>query len=290
MVADHQNKGIFPPQQKEQDESSDTGFLPKMTDLFTNILNLLQPSIAQLLNNPHASPPLRLLLLILTPTRAVPSLDGNDRLIRSKRSEKYRKGQAVQGKSIFGDDEKTVSRTVPEALVTRRKEVIRELNISPVEWRSMGLHSVGSAAVQLLLEIEAEDKDATPLLDIFTGEDYPATLLTSATGTRLLETVFAVAPQSVFDRLWAEFLVGKIGKFAGHPYANFAVAKGVSRLDEEGLENVVKECKAVTGGRGLIKTARTSVLLALVERATTYTSAQKSVLSVSFSIILQAKD
>jgi hypothetical protein len=34
--------------------------------------------------------------------------------------------------------------------------------------------------------------------------------------------------------------------------SNFVVAKGVERLDKEGVERVVGECKAVQGGRGMI--------------------------------------
>jgi len=34
--------------------------------------------------------------------------------------------------------------------------------------------------------------------------------------------------------------------------SNFVVAKGVERLDKDGVERVVGECKAVQGGRGMI--------------------------------------
>ena len=149
-----------------------------MTTLMSKILNILQPSIPALLTNPHASPPLRLLLIILTPTRTVPALneaeEGKGGIIRSKKSGKYRKGQAVQGKSIFGDEEekgkgKASARSVPEELVTLKKDILDKLlkDVSEVEWRSMGVHAVGSAAVQLLLELETEDQTAG-LLDILT--------------------------------------------------------------------------------------------------------------------------
>ena len=152
-----------------------------MTTLVQNILHLLQPTLSTLLANPHASPPLRLLFIILTPSRAVPPLNGgndSDGMIRSKKSGKYRKGQAVQGKSIFGDDEdkgkgKVKARAVSPELVVVRKEIIEGLmkSVSPVEWRSMGVNGVGSAAVQLLLELEVEEGRAErldSLLDILT--------------------------------------------------------------------------------------------------------------------------
>jgi len=40
--------------------------------------------------------------------------------------------------------------------------------------------------------------------------------------------------------------------------SNFVVAKGVERLDKEGMERVVGECKAVQGGRGMISESRST--------------------------------
>lgn len=280
MIPTHvQAKGTFPPQHHAQASSAEeVGTLPSMSALVTKIIHILQPTISTLLTNPHASPPLRLLLIVLTPTRAVPALDageeGKNGLIRSKKSGKYRKGQAVQGKSIFGDEEdkgkgKAVARRVSDDLTTLRRDLLEGLtkHISEVEWKSMGVNPVGGAAVQLLLELESEDgrgNRAGSLLDILTegiiasgdttptAGQYLATLLTTATGTRLFETILVVSPHATFKQLWSVYFVGKIGKFAGHPYANFTVAKGVSRLDADGVEEVVRECKAVSGGRVLI--------------------------------------
>ena len=168
-----QARDIFPPQQnqvKSKLKAPETGSLPTMTALFTSLLTLLQPLIPSLLTNPHASPPLRLLLLVCTPGRSIPPLAGQQgkkqtSLIRSKKSGKYRKGHGVQGKSIFSDDQidnngkETQFRVVPTDLAELRKRVTAELlgAVSPVEWRSMGLNEVGSAAVQLLVGLEVED-------------------------------------------------------------------------------------------------------------------------------------
>jgi hypothetical protein len=37
--------------------------------------------------------------------------------------------------------------------------------------------------------------------------------------------------------------------------SNFVVAKGIERLDEAGVERAIGECKAVSGGRGMISTS-----------------------------------
>ena len=275
-----QARGLYSPQHHEQKGSSDVGVLPTMTQLITHVVNLLTPVLPTLLTDTHCSPPLRLLLIILTPTRAVPALgaEGDQGLIRSKKSGKYRKGQAVQGKSILGDETddvkgkgKEVNRQLPEELLPIRKEIIQALmrGVSQVEWKSMGMNHIGSLAVQLLLEIEIEDgreRDAGSLLDTFTeglvrqlenGETptaqvYLASLLAAPTGTRLLETILRVSPAEIVNQVWALYFEGKIGKLATHPFANFVVAQGVGRLDVAQIEQVVKECRAVAGGKGMI--------------------------------------
>ncbi len=97
-------------------------------------------------------------MLVLSPGRPFPALDANGDagLIRSKRSNKFRKGHGVQGKSIFGEEDtkgkaKAVERIVPDELLTMRKKMRRELmeRVSGAEWRVMGVDPVGSAAVQV---------------------------------------------------------------------------------------------------------------------------------------------
>lgn len=94
-----------------------------------------------------------------------------------------------------------------------------------------------------------------------------SSVLVSKTGAHLVEAVLRFAPDRVFDAIWKAYFVGKIGKLAVHPYANFVVGRGVARLDAAGVADTAKEVQDVSGGRGLIKTARTSVLVALAERA-----------------------
>ncbi|WVQ62132.1 uncharacterized protein L199_000270 [Kwoniella botswanensis] len=313
---DREAKNIYPPQQSKQDTSK--GSLPKMTELFLNIIDQLLPSFPQLLSSPHSAPPLRLLLLILTPNRALPSLESSDSsqsgsgLIRSKRSNKFRKNQEVKGKSILGDDEKKdTERKVPRDLIGFRKQIRNDLmsKLGEAEWKAMGVDTVGSATVQLLLEFEVEDGDAEKegsLFDIITeglitqikqspntkpeAQPYLSTLLQTQTGTRLFESLLSLAPETVFKALWSAYFVGKLGKLAGHPYANFVTAKGVSRLDKEGIEGLIVEVKGNSGGRGLIKAARTSVLQALVDRSVVLEECQKSVLELLYSCLELPED
>ncbi|WVR05940.1 hypothetical protein IAU60_002966 [Kwoniella sp. DSM 27419] len=312
---DREARDIWPPQQAKQDPSA--GSLPTMTELISTLISTLLPEFPQLLSSPHAAPPLRLLLLILTPNRALPALgSGEDKsggLIRSKRSNKFRNNQNVKGKSILGEDEvngkgkgKADERKVPKKLVKLRKQIRKELmsRLAEGEWKAMGVDAVGSVTVQLLLEFEVEDGEADAegsLFDILTEgmithlrktpeapfetQPYLLGLLASQTGTRLFETLLQLSPQPIFDALWSTYFQKKLGKLAGHPYANFVVAKGVSRLGEKEIEALVSEIKGVSGGRGLIKAGRTSVLQALVERSVTVTKSQKTILDLLYSCL-----
>lgn len=267
-----------------------------MGDIVTTLVTCIKPTLPTLLTSAHASPPVRLLLLVLTPNRALPSLDaaeGGEDLVRSKRSGKWRKNQDVKGKSILGEEKKSKKekRALPAAVAQLRRDMRSDLmeRVKPVEWQSMGVDKVGSAAVQLLLEVEVDDGDAeTPgsLLDIITeglvtdkkqeAQPYLTSLQVSSTGTRLFEALLRLSPDPIFSALWKTYFIGKIGKLSQHPYANFVVARGVARLDAKAVRKCAAEVATNSGGRGLIKTARTGVLLALIERATVLADADTS--------------
>lgn len=157
---DREERGQFPPQQAAAGE--DQGVLPKMTDLVKGLIESVQPNLAMMLTNPFASPPLRLLWLVISPDRALPTLDGSDGgMIRSKKSNKYRKGQGVQGKSIFGEEDPKgkgrQGRVVAKDLVKMRKSLRKGLmdKLAGAEWRMMGVNAVGSPAVQVRFGVMA---------------------------------------------------------------------------------------------------------------------------------------
>nr|ODO02798.1 hypothetical protein L204_01539 [Cryptococcus depauperatus CBS 7855] len=312
---DREARDIWPPQQAKQD--SKVGQLPTMTSLFSLLLSNLLPCLPQLISSPHASPPIRLLMLVLTPKRTLPALgEGRDDtgLIRSKRSGKWRKGQGVKGKSILGEDEsinnsKASKRKLPSQLENSRREIRNILmkNIDKEEWKAMGVDAVGSAIVQLLLEFEVNENDAgreESLFDIITeglvsklasrngnkleAQPYVSSLLSFQTGTRLFESLLHLAPSSTFSALWETYFEGKLGKLAGHPYANFVVAKGVARLDKEKVVKLIEEVKGNNARYKLkvvIEAARTSVVQALVDRSLVIKEFQSDVLQLISSCL-----
>jgi nucleolar protein 9 len=150
---DREARGMFPSQQEEQNE--EVGVLPTMGELVKGLVSSIEANLAFMLANPFASPVVRLLWLVLSPGRPLPDLDGEGAGgIRSKRSNKYRKGQGVQGKSIFGEEVekgKGAGRKFDESLSGLRKEMRVGLmgKLSGAEWRMLGVNAVGCVAVQV---------------------------------------------------------------------------------------------------------------------------------------------
>lgn len=154
-------RGQFPPQQALAD-----GSLRTASTLFIDMIDSLAPTLPTLLTHQYASPPIRLLLLVLSPSKALPDLSGQGggADVRSKRSGKFRKGQAVKGTSIVDDasegqgkgkgkgkGKEVQERALTQELQGKRREMREGLMgvVGENEWRIMGVDVVGSAAVQV---------------------------------------------------------------------------------------------------------------------------------------------
>lgn len=61
------------------------------------------------------------------------------------------------------------------------------------------------------------------------------------TSSHILETILTRSSQPVLDKLWELYYVGRVAKLAGHPVANFTVARGIERIDAEALRGAVGE-------------------------------------------------
>lgn len=108
-----------------------------------------------------------------------------------------------------------------------------------------------------MLEIESS-KGKTPLLERLIDEPgvpnaFIETILRDQTASRLFEVMLAVAPDPLFQSLWAAYLGGdRLSKLAGHPVANFIVAKAIRRLDAAALDEVVTTVKRDGTARKLV--------------------------------------
>ncbi|GAA5946264.1 hypothetical protein JCM3765_000176 [Sporobolomyces pararoseus] len=100
-------------------------------------------------------------------------------------------------------------------------------------------------------------------------EEYLAGLLRHPASSPTFEILLTLAPHPVFSALWDSFFKGKLHRLAGNAVANFVVAVGISKVDEEQLESLVKEVRSIaTERRGeWIDNFRTGVLRSMLEMA-----------------------
>ncbi|GAA6032999.1 hypothetical protein JCM8097_000091 [Rhodosporidiobolus ruineniae] len=113
--------------------------------------------------------------------------------------------------------------------------------------------------------VPAEQKAAAQEL----REEYLAGLLRHPASSPTFEMVLHLAPPAVFSPLWTQFFSGKVHRLAANAVANFVVAVGISRVNEEEMRALVDElAKVASERRGeWIDNYRTGVLRALMDSA-----------------------
>lgn len=138
-----------------------------------------------------------------------------------------------------------------------------------LEASSQGGWKAGGWADRILCGQVAEVEDATSSSEKAQElrEEYLAGLLRHPASSPTFEMLLTLSPHSVFSALWNSFFKGKLHRLAGNAVANFVVAVGIGRVDEEQLEDLVKEVRAIaTERRGeWIDNFRTGVLRSMLE-------------------------
>lgn len=71
--------------------------------------------------------------------------------------------------------------------------------------------------------------------------DYLNTLLRDPTSSHLLETIVLRSPDDAFAVLWSTYFKEKLGRLAGHPVANFVLAKALERVSADQLSEACTE-------------------------------------------------
>ncbi|KAI5122146.1 hypothetical protein M0805_000793 [Coniferiporia weirii] len=305
-----ETRGVFPPSPESEE---DEGNLPLLTRLVLNISDELLPSVTSLLMDPFASHVLRALFVLLCPTLPA-STDASGSLLRSKKSAKHRAKQGPM-KSVFTDPsdgaegadvqgkgkDKAASREYPpefDLMARNFVKTVRE-NLSANEVRALAANNVACPVLVLLLEMESLQETANEsgsLMDSVSAglisaclktppeksepSDFVTTLLREPTSSHLLEKLLVLAPQSAFDVMWEQYFQGKLGKLAVHPVANFVVARAIGRSNAEQLTNALEELEG--SWPKVIKSSRTGVLKASIDRSVEIKSAESTVCKVVF--------
>ncbi|GAA5934009.1 RNA-binding RNA processing protein NOP9 [Sporobolomyces koalae] len=156
--------------------------------------------------------------------------------------------------------------------------------------RKAAMHEVAGPVMRILIELEAssaggwkkggwadrilcgqvsEVQDSTQSSEKAQElrEEFLAGLLRHPASSPTFEVLLTLAPHPVFSALWDSFFKGKLHRLAGNAVANFVVAVGISRVDEQQLEALVKEVRGIaTERRGeWIDNFRTGVLRQMLE-------------------------
>ncbi|KAF5320668.1 hypothetical protein D9619_001195 [Psilocybe cf. subviscida] len=275
-------KGIMP----AIPESNETGELRTLTNLILDICEELLPNFPSLIMDPFASHVVRSLLLLLSPNLSVGE-EHPKSAIRSKKSAAWKARQG-QMKSVFADDKgkgkETIRNTPSEfrKMAQRFVDAVKE-QIGDNETRAMAANKVACPGLQMLLEVEADQNMSNmpgSLMDrVMVGvitacrnnesdsveeSDYLGTLLRDVNSSHLLEIIVSRCPDDAFNVLWKTYFIGKLARLSAHPVANFVLAKALERVSEEQLSEVFEELDDTWSK--LIRTARTGVLRAIVDR------------------------
>lgn len=291
-------RGILPhvPDDPEQ------GKLRTMTQLILEMSEELLPSFSSLISDPFASHVVRSLLLLLCPS--TPPGGSSQTSIRSRKIGKS-KARQNQMKCPFtgtrerGKDAAKGNTPATFGKLSRRFVEALRVQLGDNEIRALASDKVASPALQILLEVEA-DQDMTnedgSLMDKLTigfisahrrpnlvaeASDYLNILLRDSTSSRLFETIISRAPSDAFTALWAAHFKGKLPTLSVHPVANFVLAKALERVSSEQLTDACTELNE--SWSRVIRSSTSGVLRAMIDRSVTLRACEAAISKAAIS-------
>uniref|UniRef100_A0A8H7Y237 Nucleolar protein 9 n=1 Tax=Psilocybe cubensis TaxID=181762 RepID=A0A8H7Y237_PSICU len=284
-------------------DSEEEGELRTLKQLILDICEELLPSFHTLIMDPFASHVVRSLLLLLSPNLST-SDESSQSAVRSKKSAAWKARQG-QMKSVFSDGQGKGKETIRSApaefrqMARRFVETVRE-HLDDNETRAMAASKVACPGLQMLLEVEADQDLANQpgslmdrvMVGVITAckndstadieeSDYLGTLLRDVNSSHLLETIVSRCPDDAFNALWKTYFKGKLARLAAHPVANFVLAKALERVSESQLTTIFEELDATWNK--LIRTSRTGVLRALIDRVSLLGSSNQPISEIVYS-------
>ncbi|PPQ90881.1 hypothetical protein CVT25_007351, partial [Psilocybe cyanescens] len=298
-----ETKGIMPTVPESQEE----GELRTLKQLILDICEELLPTFHSLIMDPFASHVIRSLLLLLSPNLSG-SEESSQSAVRSKKSAAWKAKQG-QMKSVFSSSDgkgkgkgKETMKTAPaefRQMARRFVEAVRE-HLDDNETRAMAASKVACPGLQMLLEVEADqdmaDEPGSLMDRVMVGvitacknnlsseieeSDYLGTLLRDPNSSHLLETIVSRCPDEAFNALWKTYFKGKLARLAAHPVANFVMAKALERVSGSQVAEVYEELDNTWNK--LIRTSRTGVLRALIDRVAVLGSSSRPLSEVIYS-------
>ncbi|GAA5804800.1 hypothetical protein HPULCUR_010308 [Helicostylum pulchrum] len=278
------------------------GELLSMEQLILGVCEDIKPHVGGLISQQFASHDIRILLYVLAGRRIDESGDIKGTL-RSKKSTQYKK----ENNDTFTKSNLrlTSTRKVPDSFKAMFRTLTTELaiNMSETEVRTLSVHKVANPVLQLLLEMQENDKEGQKaknilidrilwgiVTDIDSKEEnkdrdaWFETLIRDPVGSHLLEVIVKCAPDAIFRKIFKTYLKGKLEKFSMHPISNFVIQHLITNVRKtKQLDQVMSEL----GGsfEKLLKFGKYGVIRSLVDASIKMETAQKQVVDAIASAL-----
>lgn len=234
--------------------------IPSMEESILGICEDIKPHVGGLISQQFASHDIRILLFVLVGKRVDESADTKGQL-RSKKSIQYKK----ENNDSFTKYNNRVSATrmVPSAFIEMFRTLSTELaiNMSETEVRTLSVHKVANPVLQLLLEMQQDDKEGQKARNILIDrilwgivtdidsveenknrDEWFATLIRDPVGSHLLEVIVKCAPDAVYRKVYKSYFKTKLDKYSMHPIANFVIQNLITAVRKsKQLDEMVKE-------------------------------------------------
>ncbi|KAI8380062.1 armadillo-type protein [Blakeslea trispora] len=270
------------------------GELLSMEKLILGVCEEIKPHIGGLISQQFASHDIRILLFVLAGKRIDETGDIKGKL-RSKKSTQYKR----ENNDTFTKANMRLSpiRKVPDSFKAMFRTLTTELaiNMSETEVRTLSVHKVANPVLQLLLEMQENDKEGIKAKNILIDrilwgivtdidseeqnrdrDSWFETMIRDPVGSHLLEVISKHAPDAVYKKIFKTYLTSKLEKFSMHPIANFVVQHMITHVRKsKQLSQMMKEL----GGSfdKLIKNGKYGVIRSLVDASVKLESSQKEV-------------
>ncbi|OBZ85794.1 Nucleolar protein 9 [Choanephora cucurbitarum] len=270
------------------------GELLSMEKLILGVCEEIKPHIGGLISQQFASHDIRILLFVLAGKRIDETGDIKGKL-RSKKSTQYKR----ENNDTFTKANVRLSpiRKVPDSFKAMFRTLTTELaiNMSETEVRTLSVHKVANPVLQLLIEMQENDKEGIKAKNILIDrilwgivtdidseeqnrdrDSWFETMIRDPVGSHLLEVISKHAPDAVYKKIFKTYLTNKLEKFSLHPIANFVVQHMITHVRKsKQLSQMIKEL----GGSfdKLIKNGKYGVIRSLVDASVKLESSQKQI-------------
>ncbi|KAI8997280.1 armadillo-type protein [Pilobolus umbonatus] len=272
------------------------GELLSMEKLILGICDDIKPFIGGLISQQFASHVIRILLYVLSGKRVDETGDIKGKL-RSKKSVQYKK----ENNDTFTKSTArlTDKRQVPDSFKAMFRTLSTELAINSKEneVRTLSVHRVANPVLQLLLEMQENDKEGITARNVLIDrilwgivtdidsteknsdrDSWFETLIRDSVGSHLLEVIFQVAPDAVYKKIYKTYLKGKLEKFSLHPIANFVIQHLVSNVRKpKQLKEMISELAGAFDK--ILKNGKFGVIRSLVDASVKMESGQKEIVN-----------